>query len=145
MDNGKRFKNNINSAVAFDRIRGKIKKSIFVCRKSSNTYLRKWIANSEMVEVLELKPFEPYSFMQRIIKETPDPTAPEAICFGFKIKKLPKNSAFPEKVRIYPGSEPAQRTFELRKHAGSKTGIGSFSLCTGKLGCKKSRVSSINR
>lgn len=25
MDNGKRFKNNINSAVAFDRIRGKIK------------------------------------------------------------------------------------------------------------------------
>ena len=61
---------------------------IFVCRKRYNAYLRKWVTHSEVVKVLELKSFEPYGVMQRIIEETPNPAASEAICFGFKVKKL---------------------------------------------------------
>ncbi len=83
-----------------------------------------------MIEVLVLKSFKTKGFMQWVVKKTPYPATPETTGFCFKIKELPQDSAFPEKVRVDPGAKLFQRPFEFGKHAGSKTGICSFSLRT---------------
>jgi hypothetical protein len=91
-------------------------------------------ADREMVETLDQGVLQTDQFVHCIIEETPDSGPSDAGRFGFKVKSLTDQPAFPVQMPIDPGSF-RQRRVELSKHAKADGAVCRDVLMTRNVAC----------